>query len=712
METRNLILSLVVATAVFLIYMQIVARVAPRTPVPASAPVSQVEASRGNPPPPKSGASPSAAPASTPAGEAQLNPAPLAFTSGDSTASITIGGAKRALAVTFTPVGAAISDMDLTSTTPKGRYVHRLDATSNEPYDIVSPVQTQYGPRGSFETAKVWVTELGNQEFDLSGLVWERGDADDRRVVFTSRLHDSQAGKDLLRLDKRYELHESLPLMSLQYAVENLSDRPLTVTIAQDGPLGLRREDLGYDMRKVVLAERVDNQIEIHGFARGSLTSKPTLMAAGRSFAWAAVADKYFSVFFRCLPAADAGDSAAIQVVTGLVADESTGAVFAPSDLGLRMFTGARRIEAGRRWTPAFEIHAGPKDRDMLKRLGAAYVDHGQIGYDLAADADRACMCTFGWLTSLMSGLLRGIHFLVRNYGIAIIVLVLIVRGALHPLAVFQQKSMVRMQESMSRIQPKMNELKQKHANDRVKLNQEMMSLMAQENVNPAANLVMFIPLFIQVPILGALWQALHMDIELRLAPFDGWWIRDLSAPDSLVRFGGAGLTIPILGWLPLIGGAFQNVASLNLLPLLMGVVMLVQQRFMPKPQLQPRPEGSPSPAAPPSGMTPEEQMRQQQMIGNMMAIMFPVMMYRAPSGLILYWTATTIFGIFESIRIRKQIALEKERRAAAGPLAPKPSRPSWISRWMKRMAEQAEQLQRRADHITHVNEPAKKRSK
>ncbi|MEW6253664.1 MAG: membrane protein insertase YidC, partial [Planctomycetota bacterium] len=312
--------------------------------------------------------------------------------------------------------------------------------------------------------------------------------------------------------------------------------------------------------------------------------------------------------------------------------------------------------------------------------------------------ADQSCFCTVMWLQDLMVWLLHNIYLLVRNYGVAIMILVLLVRGLLHPLAVWQQKNMFRMQESMARIQPKMEALKERYANDKVKLQQETMKLWSDEGVNPMASVFSMLPMLIQMPILIALWSALNTDVSLRHEPFDGWWIRDLSAPDALVTFAQP-LVIPFLEW---------HIYSLNLLPLLMGVSMLLQQKYMPKP----RPAVSPTAHRPkrPGAMTPEQTMRQQQIMIGMMSVLFPIMLYNQPSGLNLYWMSSNIVGIFESLRIRKQIHEERERRAREGP--PQPRLPGPVARFFRRLAAQAEELQKKADELAREEgRKGKKRS-
>src|SRR5262249_23136406 len=156
-------------------------------------------------------------------------------------------------------------------------------------------------------------------------------------------------------------------------------------------------------------------------------------------------------------------------------------------------------------------------------------------------------------------------------------------------------------------------------------------------------SMVGMLPMLVQIPILGSLWTALNTDIHLRHAPLDGWWIRDLSAPDALITFPHP-LDIPVLSALPFIGRAFTGITMFNLLPILMGVSMYLQQKYMPKPTMQTLKTGDKSTPGP-GGMTPEEQLRQQQMMGYMMTFMFPLMFYYMPSGLNLYWMATNVFG-------------------------------------------------------------------
>ena len=250
----------------------------------------------------------------------------------------------------------------------------------------------------------------------------------------------------------------------------------------------------------------------------------------------------------------------------------------------------------------------------------------------------------------------------------------------LHPITKKGQVNMVRMQHRMGELAPKIEEIKKKFANDKVRLNQEMMKL----NINPAGQLMTCLPMFIQMPIWVALFLSLSNNILMRHQPLHFTWIKDLTAPDALYPFV-APLTIPIFGW---------RVASFNLLPLLVSVFMYLQQKTQPKP--------------PPNPNLSAEQRQQQEMMQKMMPMMSIMMLfifYSMPSGLNLSIMVSSLFGWLEQMRIRKHI---KEHEAAGTLHAPprkpdddyvigrprKPGKPSFIER-IQKMAADAQKSQR-----------------
>ncbi len=704
METRRLILAILAAFAVYVAYMWVYSRLRP-------APVRTVDPNLPEALQP-AGDSPDSGATTAPAAAAPAS-APFSFTAGPSDEPITLGGEGQSLKVELSPRGASIASLWLTQERGE-RYVHREGPRDDAAYNLLRPVHGLDGRKFlSYSTHRIWVVERGNQSWPLDDLAWHVVKPDPQptaadAVAFETTLQSAD-GAQLLRLTKSYRLLPTPLLMQMDLRIDNLGAEPLTVVVAQDGPTGIQRELVQqYEMRRLLGVNRKDGALSMTNLQRPAIKTaqdggdpkKLSVADESARFAWTALLNKFFGVFTR--PLAPEGGPSIVQSATALVdlsIDDN------PGDLRARLFTGKLALPPQQGQTLRYEIYAGPRDADVLKAASAAFVDRAQVGYAIVAEADHGCcFCTFEPLPTLMSGLLRWIYAIVFNYGVAIIIVVLIIRTLLHPLSVFQQKSMYRMQESMGRIQPKLQALKERYANDKMKLNQEMMKLWAEENVNPAAGLVSFIPIFLQMPILVALWSAMNTEIQLRNAPFDGWWIVDLSAPDALISFGSGGLTIPILGWLPLIGWIFQDIPSFNLLPVLMGVSMYLQQKYMPKPAMQARMEAAQKQQTTPG--TPnsfEEQMRQQRIAANMMSIMFPFMFYYMPAGLNLYWMSTNVFGICESLIIRRQLERERLRREQAGPPAgpSAPRKQGIAARIMRWMAEQGEQLQRQADDMT-----------
>jgi YidC/Oxa1 family membrane protein insertase len=199
-----------------------------------------------------------------------------------------------------------------------------------------------------------------------------------------------------------------------------------------------------------------------------------------------------------------------------------------------------------------------------------------------------------GWtwmrpISEVLLRLLDWIFVVVRNYGIAILVLALLVRLVLYPLNAASLKST----RAVQRLQPEVKRLQEKYKNDSQAMNKAMMDLYRENKVNPAGGCL---PLIVQMPVLFALYQVLLYAIELRQAPFVGW-IDDLSAPDTMFVLGG----FPV-----------------HLLPLLMAGSQLLLQKLTPTPPQQ-------APTA------------------YMMTFFMLFIFWSMPSGLVFYWTVMNL---------------------------------------------------------------------
>jgi len=200
---------------------------------------------------------------------------------------------------------------------------------------------------------------------------------------------------------------------------------------------------------------------------------------------------------------------------------------------------------------------------------------------------------------------LRALHLLqavTGNYGVAIIVLTVLVKLATTPLT----QTTFRNMREMQKIQPQMAKLKERFKDDQMALQKEMMELYRRHRVNPLSGCL---PMVLQLPIFVGLYNALSHAIELRHAPF-ALWINDLSAPDRLPIPG-----IPIDT--PLIG------AGVPVLTLVMGASMFVQQWLTPQ-------QGDPA----------------QQRMMMFMPILFTYMFMNFPAGLVLYWLVNNVLTI------------------------------------------------------------------
>ena len=187
------------------------------------------------------------------------------------------------------------------------------------------------------------------------------------------------------------------------------------------------------------------------------------------------------------------------------------------------------------------------------------------------------------------------------------------------------------------KLAPRAEEIKKKYANNKAEMNRQMGKLYKEQGLAPFLGCA---PMFLQMPIWIALYGAILANIDLRGAQFLPVWITDLSAPDALFYFGSE---IPYIG------------TSFNLLPVLMGVAMFLQQKYMPH---------TAAAKTDPSQMTDQQkQMAQQQ---KMMQWMFPIMMlvflYKAPSGLNLYIMTSVFAGVWEQKIIRKHVQDKQEQ--------------------------------------------------
>ena len=286
-------------------------------------------------------------------------------------------------------------------------------------------------------------------------------------------------------------------------------------------------------------------------------------------------------------------------------------------------------IEPAQQKNFSFMVYLGAKDKTLFEK------DETYSGLGFINAIDFQTCCSWGFIKSMaffIVFLMTKLYVVIPNYGIVIIIFVLIVRICLHPLTKKSQTSMMKMQK----LGPMAEEIKKKYANNKAEMNKQMMTLYKEHGASPVIGCL---PMFVQMPIWIALYSAIYASIELRGAEFLPFWITDLSAPDALVRF--KAFTLPLLN---------ARIDAFNLLPVLLGVSMFLQQKLMP------HSSGSASPQA----------AQQQKMMQWMMPIMMLLFLYKAPSGLNLYIMTSTFAGVIEQVVIRKHLR-EKEAAESTG---------------------------------------------
>lgn len=270
-----------------------------------------------------------------------------------------------------------------------------------------------------------------------------------------------------------------------------------------------------------------------------------------------------------------------------------------------------------------FRFFAGPFDTEILQQIDTLYSDPA-TGYN---PDYISCQTMHGWFTFISEPfakflfiLMNLFHSFTGSWALSIVLLTISLRLMLYPLNTWSTKSMVRMQQ----ISPEITALQEKYKKDPKKVQIEIMNLYRERGINPASGCL---PLLIQMPFLIGMFDLLKSSFALRGAPFIPGWIDDLTAPDVLFRW-----KYPLF----FIGNEF------HLLPILLGLVMFVQQRLMatgPKD---------------PNLMT--DQQRQQRLMGTMMTGLFTIMFYNFPSGLNIYWLSSMLLGILQQWMTTKKM--------------------------------------------------------
>jgi YidC/Oxa1 family membrane protein insertase len=530
---------------------------------------------------------------------------------------------------------------------------------------------------------------------DAAANVWRQTAAG----AFEAVIEDEQ-GRDVLVLTRRFSVSEESSQIKVEQAMMNASGSPLTVRWFQTGPVDLEADAAAYggdrrhlrighllpparDPQRIpvtmgafdkahstLLSQRfgITDEAGVTTYGYRDFTQWPTPESeqGGLELSWLAFNNRYFGVAVHPLfdPVATKGGSAPLAwvgQVDRVVLDGGDGAQV----IGLRLASRPLTVAPGGKADVSHGIFAGPLAR---KEISSEPVYKAMRLKDIVVyNFGGPCgWCTFESITSLLLWIMRSLHDRVfGDWAISIIVLVVIVRTCMHPLTRWTQIKMARFGKQMQAMQPKQKILQEKYGSDPAKLQAETTKLWREEGISPAGFLGC-LPAFAQTPVWIALSGVLFFAVELRHQnAFYGvfqsvfpsgsmFWhfLGDMAEPDRLIYFGRELFNIPLIG----------PFSSINLLPLILGVMYYLQQTYF-----------TPQTTAP---TTPEQEM-QMKIMKYMTIFLFPLLMYNAPAGLSLYFAVNTTLAIFESKWIRSymerhdmlnvdKMKAERQARAAA----------------------------------------------
>jgi YidC/Oxa1 family membrane protein insertase len=484
------------------------------------------------------------------------------------------------------------------------------------------------------------VVTVNGTAIDVSGLDWNlEAGATDRMATFAIDL--APGGVPTVRVRKTYELFDATHAgqgydVAVRQTFQNLTDQPIKVSSTINGPTlppqelerGPDRQIItGYLDGKQVLAKQHLAEEFKDATVRNFVTDEDN-----RPVLWAGGASVYFNAILRPVPL-EQGTVAPKHLAKVEAHALNPEAQPAQRNVALQFQTADVTIPPRSAHEQPMELFLGPKLRKLLNNDYYAAVPRG-YNATLVITSGICAICTFQPVINALVVMLGFFHMILRDWGLAIIALVVIVRTLLHPITKRSQLSMLK----MGKMGPEIERLKKKYGDDKDELNKAMMQVYKEQGFTPILGCL---PMFLQMPIWIALYAALNSTFELRQEPFLQFgnvsltWIHDLARPDRLIT------------WPPIRLFWGIEISALNILPIFLALVFYLQQKYTPKP-----------PATTP------EQVQQQKMM-QWMSLLFPVFLYNGPSGLNLYILTSTTIGIIESKRIRDHIKQREEAEKA-----------------------------------------------
>lgn len=411
-------------------------------------------------------------------------------------------------------------------------------------------------------------TRISNQEVNLSQTIFKLGAQTPGAAEFIYEKPND------FRLTKKYSFDPNLPVIRLTLRAENLSASEKHIPFEIDYGLYYADSHVNHhvDVEAVVYQEKVKGKKLDHVRKKGFLVSE--------TMEWTGLLKKYFAVLakpdWKILSQENRADEETIYTL-------------------LRMEPVT--IAAGAAAEKNIFIFAGPQRYETLKNL--------KMDFELILSKGFFGLFKIWLLVSL-----KFFNQFAHNFGWAIILLTIALKLLFTPLTHMSYESM----RKMKAVQPKMKAIQERYKNDPSKMNREVMELYRRNKVNPMGGCL---PMVAQIPIFIAFYQVLNETIELKGAPFM-FWIQDLAEPDKLFLLP---FNIPLV-----------NIHSLNILPFLMTLSMVWQQKLTPQATTSP----------------------EQAQIMKWMPLMMGVLLYNMPSGLALYWFVNNMLTVGHQLIMKR----------------------------------------------------------
>ena len=479
-----------------------------------------------------------------------------------------------------------------------------------ETTDPKSPNIVLLSPSGAPDGYFVDINYVGAQgtAFDLpkSDTVWKAEGAKLSETTPLTLTHDNGKGlvfKRKISVDDAY-------MFTIADTVENHGAQPVTLfpdaaATRQGTPKTSGFAVLHEGFIGVIGADQSSTEITYAAIAKETNNAKVLPVEGTAQGGWIGFTDKYWAT--TIIPDPNEQYKGWFRMFPGVTNQYQTD-----------VFVQAKTISPGASLEMQTRVFAGAKESAVLNRYQN---DLGISKFDMLIDWGY-----FHFLTRPMFWLLTTIYHFVGNFGVAILIITLLVKGLFYPLASKSYLSMAKMKA----VQPQMKALQEKYPDDKVKQQQELMELYKREKINPVSGCL---PVLLQIPVFFSLYKVLFVTIEMRHAPFFGW-IRDLSAPDPTNIFTLFGLIPFDPTHLPLFGSFLH----LGVWPLIMGVSMWVQMKMNPEPT---------DPV--------------QKTMFSWMPVIFTFMLGAFPAGLVIYWTWNNTLSVAQQTLIMHRAGVKIE---------------------------------------------------